>query len=272
MIKLFRLCAQSHLLLCRDDAAGFVLVDALIAARQRLRQWTVRRCFFDAARPVPELRTGIARIIRIRRIAVFCVIALLQQKKPAAQFALPNQMSGFQSFIKIQLQKRLQMLCFVVFKNPELPRIRCCFPRHEMDSDIIKERIIAAAFYRIGDPFVPEFRKEKSVQGRNILIRRQMFKSGKRLPNKRTKRLTDGGNIFKHLRIIHTICFIHLPLQIQRHRRDQQRRRFRLRLWRNGRIQVQIPFPLLLAQFLRILDSAVFLRIFQVVFICTDLT
>ena len=64
---------------------------------------------------VTELRTGIARVIRIRRIAVFCVIVLLQQKKPAAQFALPNQMSGFQSFIEIQLQKRLQMLCFVVF-------------------------------------------------------------------------------------------------------------------------------------------------------------
>lgn len=110
-------------------------------------------------------------VIRIRRIAVFCVIALLQQKKPAAQFALPNQMSGFQSFIEIQLQKRLQMLCFVVFKNPELPRIRCCFPRHEMDPGIIKECIISGAFYRIGDPLVPEFRKEKSVQGRNILVR-----------------------------------------------------------------------------------------------------
>ena len=99
-----------------------------------------------------------------------------------------------------------------------------------------------------------------------------MFERGKRLPNKCAQRLTDGGDIFKHLRIIHTICFIHLPLQIQRHGRDQQRRGFRLRLWRNGRIQVQIPFPLLLAQFLRIFDSAVFLRIFQVVFICTDLT
>ena len=52
-----------------------------------------------------------------------------------------------------------------------------------------------------------------------------MFKSGKRLPNKRTKRLTDGSDILQHLRIIHTICFIHLPLQIQWHRCDQQRRR-----------------------------------------------
>ena len=61
-VKLFRLCTKAHLLLCRDNAAGFVLVDALIAARKRLRQWTVRRCFFDAARPVPELRTGITRV------------------------------------------------------------------------------------------------------------------------------------------------------------------------------------------------------------------
>lgn len=30
-------------------------------------------------------------------------------------------------------------------------------------ADIIKERIIAAALYRIGDPLVPKFRKEKSV-------------------------------------------------------------------------------------------------------------
>lgn len=99
-----------------------------------------------------------------------------------------------------------------------------------------------------------------------------MFERGKRLPNKCAQRLTDRSDILQHLRIIHTICFIHLPLQIQRHGRDQQRRGFRLRLWRNGRIQVQIPFPLRLAQFLRIFDSAVFLRIFQVVFICTDLT
>ena len=125
VIKLLCLCAQAHLFLCRDNAAGFILVNALIASRKCLRQWTVRRCFFDAARSITELRTGIARVIRIRGIAVFCVIALLQQKEPAAQFALPNQMSGFQSFIEIQLQKRLQMLCFVVFKNPELPRIRC---------------------------------------------------------------------------------------------------------------------------------------------------
>ena len=48
-----------------------------VAAGKRLRQWTVRRCFFDAARSITELCTGIARIIRIRRIAVFCVIALL---------------------------------------------------------------------------------------------------------------------------------------------------------------------------------------------------
>ena len=107
MIKFFFLCPQAHLLLCRDNAAGFVLVDTLIAAGKRLRQWTVRCCFFDAARPVPELRTGIARVIRIRGIAVFCMIALLQQKEPAAQFALPNQMPGFQPFIKIQLQKGL---------------------------------------------------------------------------------------------------------------------------------------------------------------------
>ena len=98
------------------------------------------------------------------------MIALLQQKEPAAQFALPNQMPGFQPFIEIQLQKRLQMLCFVVFKNPELPRIRCRFPRHEMDPDIIKKCIVPGAFYRIGDPLVPKFRKEKSVQGRNILV------------------------------------------------------------------------------------------------------
>ena len=171
MIKLFCLCAQAQLFLCCDNAAGFVLVDALIAARKRLRQWTVPRCFFDAARPVTELRTGIVRVMWIRGIAVFCVIALLQQKEPAAQFTLPNQMPGFQPFIKIQLQKRLQMLCFVILKNPELPGIRHRFPRHEMDSDIIKERVIAGTFYRIGDPLVPEFRKEKSVQGRNILVR-----------------------------------------------------------------------------------------------------
>ena len=61
-VKLFRLCTKAHLLLCRDNAAGFVLVDALIAARKRLRQWTVRRCFFDAARPVTELCTGITRV------------------------------------------------------------------------------------------------------------------------------------------------------------------------------------------------------------------
>ena len=115
MVKLLCLCPQSHLLLCRDNAAGFILIDTLIAAGKRLRQWTVRRCFFDAARPVTELRTGIARVIRERRLAVFCVIALLQQKKPAAQFALPNQMSGFQSLIEIQLLQRLQMLCFVVY-------------------------------------------------------------------------------------------------------------------------------------------------------------
>ena len=36
---------------------------------------------------------------------------------------------------------------------------------------IIKERVIAAAFYRIGDPLVPKFRKEKPFQCRNILIR-----------------------------------------------------------------------------------------------------
>ena len=107
MIKFFCLCPQAHLLLCRDNAAGFVLVNALIAAGKRLRQWTVRRRFFDAARPVTELRTGIARVIRIRGIAVFCMIALLQQKEPAAQFTLPNQMPGFQPFIKIQLQKGL---------------------------------------------------------------------------------------------------------------------------------------------------------------------
>ena len=107
MVKLLCLCPQSHLLLCRDNAASFVLVNTLIAARQRLRQWTVYRCFFDAARPVTELCTGIARVIRIRGIAVFCVIALLQQKEPAAQFTLPNQMPGFQPFIKIQLQKGL---------------------------------------------------------------------------------------------------------------------------------------------------------------------
>ena len=107
VVKFFCLCTQAHLLLCRDNAAGFILIDALIAAGKRLRQWTVRCCFFDAARPVPELRTGIARVIRIRGIAVFCMIALLQQKEPAAQFALPNQMPGFQPFIKIQLQKGL---------------------------------------------------------------------------------------------------------------------------------------------------------------------
>ena len=62
VIKLLCLCAQAHLFLCRDDAAGFILVDALIASRKCLRQWTVRRCFFDAACPVTELRTGIARV------------------------------------------------------------------------------------------------------------------------------------------------------------------------------------------------------------------
>ena len=164
------LCAQAHLFLCRDNAAGFILIDTLIAARKRLRQWTVCRRFFDAARPVTELRTGIARVIRIWGIAVFCMIALLQQKESSAQFALPNQMSGFQSFIEIQLQKRLQMLCFVVFKNPDLPRIRCCFPRHEMNPDIIKKCIVPGAFYRIGDPFVPKFRKEEPIQSRNILV------------------------------------------------------------------------------------------------------
>ena len=107
VVKFFCLCVQAHLLLCRDNAAGFILIDTLIAARKRLRQWAVRRCFFDAARPVTELRTGIARVIRIRGIAVFCMIALLQQKEPAAQFALPNQMPGFPPFIKIQLQKGL---------------------------------------------------------------------------------------------------------------------------------------------------------------------
>ena len=107
VIKLLCLCAQAHLFLCRDNAAGFILVDALIAARKRLRQWTVCRRFFNAAHPITELRTGIARVIRIRGIAVFCMIALLQQKEPAAQFALPNQMPGFQPFIKIQLQKGL---------------------------------------------------------------------------------------------------------------------------------------------------------------------
>ena len=107
VVKFFCLCTKAHLFLCRDNAAGFVLVNALIAARKRLRQWTVRRCFFDAAHPITELRTGIARVIRIRGIAVFCMIALLQQKEPAAQFTLPNQMPGFQPFIKIQLQKCL---------------------------------------------------------------------------------------------------------------------------------------------------------------------
>ncbi len=62
------------------------------------------------------------------------------------------------------------MLGFVILKNPELPGIRRRFPRYEMDSDIIKERIVTSAFYRIGDPLVPEFRKEKPVQGRNILV------------------------------------------------------------------------------------------------------
>lgn len=107
VVKFFCLCVQAHLLLCRDNAAGFILIDTLIAARKRLRQWAIRRCFFDAAHPITELRTGIARVIRIRGIAVFCMIALLQQKEPAAQFTLPNQMPGFQPFIKIQLQKGL---------------------------------------------------------------------------------------------------------------------------------------------------------------------
>ena len=60
VVKFLCLCAQAQLFLCCDNAAGFVLVNALIAARKRLRQWTVRSCFFDAARPVTELRTGIA--------------------------------------------------------------------------------------------------------------------------------------------------------------------------------------------------------------------
>ena len=82
MVKFFCLCPQAQLFLCRDDAASFVLVDALIAARKRLRQWTVRRCLFDAARPITELRTGIARVKlnRLRPIALENLLAKLRKR------------------------------------------------------------------------------------------------------------------------------------------------------------------------------------------------
>ena len=121
-------------------------------------------------RRTSDCRARFPGLIRIRRIAVFCVIALLQQKESSAQFTLPNQMPGFQSFIEIQLQKRLQMLCFVILKNPELPGIRCCFPRYEMNPDIIKECIISGAFYRIGDPLVPEFRRTGPFCKANVVL------------------------------------------------------------------------------------------------------
>ena len=82
VVKFFCLCPQAQLFLCRDDAASFVLVDALIAARKRLRQWTVRRCLFDAARPITELRTGIARVKlnRLRPIALENLLAKLRKR------------------------------------------------------------------------------------------------------------------------------------------------------------------------------------------------
>ena len=107
-------------------------------------------------------------------------------------------MSGFQSFIEIQLQERLQMLGFVILKNPELPGIRRRFPRHEMDSDIIKERIVAAAFYRIGDPAcagIPERETRSGPQYIGSVTDVRVVESD--LPNKRAQRLTDRSDILQ---------------------------------------------------------------------------
>ena len=63
---------------------------------------------------VTHLSAGEVRVIGIRCVAVFRVVAFFQQEKSSTAFALANQMAGLQCFEKVQLDHGLQIFNFVV--------------------------------------------------------------------------------------------------------------------------------------------------------------